>query len=181
MAKGSEFERRISKELSLWATGGKRDDTIWRSSLSGGRATVRRKVGKATHNAAGDLCAMHPSVAWLMDKVCFELKHGYKGWDILDMVDFAAKGTPTFQKFVNQCCIAAEAEGKQPVLILHRHAKKVIIVLPLVLFRDAIAKLPKETLRPAIYLMGPPSWVIVELSTFFKHVKPEHVRAALED
>lgn len=59
--KGSGFERLICKKLSLWVTHGKRDDILWRSSLSGGRATVSSKKGGAKMaHIAGDICAIDP-------------------------------------------------------------------------------------------------------------------------
>ena len=60
-AKGSQFERLVCKELSLWVTGRKRDDVFWRSAMSGGRATLRRGQGKEARHQAGDISAVHES------------------------------------------------------------------------------------------------------------------------
>lgn len=57
--KGAGFERECCAALSLWVTAGERDDTLWRSAMSGGRATVHRKVGRSIEHVAGDICAVH--------------------------------------------------------------------------------------------------------------------------
>jgi hypothetical protein len=74
-AKGSSFEREICKKLSLWVSEGRRDDLFWRSAMSGGRATVRSKVGKATINQLGDITAIDPLGFPLTDKFVIECKN----------------------------------------------------------------------------------------------------------
>ncbi|MBM3120244.1 MAG: hypothetical protein FJ006_12010, partial [Chloroflexi bacterium] len=59
-SKGASFERDISRQLSLWWTHGERDDVFWRSSMSGGRATVRAKKGQKTAYQNGDITATDP-------------------------------------------------------------------------------------------------------------------------
>lgn len=77
MAKGGVWERECAKMLSLWWTDGERDDTIWRTSGSGSRFTTRKKQGKGTYNAAGDLCATDPIAQPLFDFLLIECKRGY--------------------------------------------------------------------------------------------------------
>ena len=77
MGKGETWERECAKLLSLWWTGGERDDTMWRTSGSGSRFTTRRKQGKDTYNAAGDLCATDPIAQPLFDYLLIECKRGY--------------------------------------------------------------------------------------------------------
>lgn len=57
--KGGAWERKVCVALSLWISGGKRDDIFWRSATSGGRATARLKRGKRTEVACGDVSAVH--------------------------------------------------------------------------------------------------------------------------
>lgn len=58
--KGGGFERKQATRLSLWASGGTRQDVYWRSSLSGGRATVgARGHGLSMEAHAGDLVCTH--------------------------------------------------------------------------------------------------------------------------
>jgi hypothetical protein len=70
-AKGSSFERDICKRLSLWLTDGKNEDVFWRSSMSGGRATVAK--GKVRQ--AGDITAVSPEGHILTDRLYLECKH----------------------------------------------------------------------------------------------------------
>lgn len=43
---GNNYERELSKKLSLWFTDGKSDDVCWRDLGSGNRSTIRKKQGK---------------------------------------------------------------------------------------------------------------------------------------
>ena len=72
--KGSSFERTICKKLSLWVSKNKRDDIFWRTNSSGGRYTVRKKVGLDTYNQAGDITNAHPEGEFLVNYFIFELK-----------------------------------------------------------------------------------------------------------
>ena len=49
--KGSSNERKLSRQLSLWFTNGESDDIFWRSTNSGGTATIRGKKEKNNQNA----------------------------------------------------------------------------------------------------------------------------------
>lgn len=56
--KGAAFERQTCREISLWLSQGVNDDLFWRSAMSGGRATVQFKKGRANRFQAGDLSAI---------------------------------------------------------------------------------------------------------------------------
>lgn len=74
-AKGSNFERKMCQVLSLWITGMRRDDTLWRSSMSGGRATLRSKRGgMLAYAQVGDIVPVHADGSLLCDLFCVELK-----------------------------------------------------------------------------------------------------------
>lgn len=77
MGKGGEFEREISKFLSLWWTNGDRDDVFWRTSASGARATVRAAVFKQTNYEYGDITFTDPVGKALLDLMIIEAKRGY--------------------------------------------------------------------------------------------------------
>lgn len=87
MAKGGNYEREFSKKLSLWWTGGASDAVFWRTSNSGGRATVRANKGGSTLNQHGDICATDPIGDPLMQVVTFELKRGYSNNNLFNLVD----------------------------------------------------------------------------------------------
>ncbi len=85
--KGSQFEREICKQLSLWWTNGERDDVFWRTSSSGGRATQRTKQNKSTFGQYGDVQATDPIGQRLIDIICIELKRGYPKATFSDWFD----------------------------------------------------------------------------------------------
>jgi hypothetical protein len=72
--KGAQFEREVSRRLSLWLTCGERDDLFWRSAMSGGRATVQFKKGITNRAQAGDLCAIDSAGEALLQHVVVECK-----------------------------------------------------------------------------------------------------------
>ena len=77
MGKGEDFERQISKQLSLWWTGGERDDVFWRTSQSGGRATQRAKSDLKTAYSYGDITFIDPIGKPFCDLLVLEAKRGY--------------------------------------------------------------------------------------------------------
>jgi hypothetical protein len=79
MPKGGGYERDKCKELSLWWTGGERDDVFWRTPGSGARATTRMKIGVDTADSAGDMLSIDETGKPLTHKCLFEFKRGYGG------------------------------------------------------------------------------------------------------
>lgn len=129
MGKGADFERSISKRLSLWWTRGERDDVFWRTSNSGGRATARRNSGKKTKNQEGDICAIDPAGQSLVDLVSIELKKGYNSWNIKEFLDSDSK-EPTLLKFFKQAQRESESkESKCWWLILRQDRRKILSVI----------------------------------------------------
>ena len=84
--KGSEFERKISKELSLWWSDGERDDIFWRTSVSGGRATTRMRTGLSTRYQYGDITYTDSVGEDLLKVFTIECKVGYGNYDVLDVL-----------------------------------------------------------------------------------------------
>lgn len=132
MAKGSEFEREFAKRLGVWWGG--RDDIFWRSSNSGGRATVRRAGGLATAGQAGDIAATDPVGQPLVDLITFELKKGYSKANetIHHHMDKQARhGATQFELFIEQAATAARNAPSQTwAVIWQRHGRTAWIWLP---------------------------------------------------
>jgi hypothetical protein len=125
MGKGSQFERTISVQLSLWWSEGKEDSWFWRSVTSGARATQRAKQGKATINAAGDLAAQCVEGQRLLDLLTFELKRGYKGICIADIWE---KDKGGFHDFIEQARKSASLAGTRWAVILHKRDRREPVV-----------------------------------------------------
>jgi hypothetical protein len=130
--KGSDFERQICKDLSLWWSGGERDDIFWRTSLSGGRATVRRKSGKKTDLQCGDISAIDPYGVPLIQQVTFELKRGYGKASPFDLLDANHTSSLEWLLFLKQAqTAAASAQTPYWAIIFQRDRHTVCIAIPL--------------------------------------------------
>lgn len=70
--KGNEFERVVSKKLSLWLTN--REDSMWRTQNSGGRFTTRYKHHKETLNQEGDITSTSSETEFFSDLFYVECK-----------------------------------------------------------------------------------------------------------
>ena len=75
MPKGGAYERELSKRLSLWWTNGEFSDVFWRTSNSGGRATIRQN--QRTSNQYGDIGSTHKCSEPFTDICTIEAKRGY--------------------------------------------------------------------------------------------------------
>lgn len=130
MAKGSTFERKICKDLSLWWTGGKDDDCFWRSSMSGGRATIRGRKGKRTRGHYGDIAATDRVGELLTSLIAFELKHGYSKDTVHDCLDRPdSLRQQTYEQWIVQARTAAR-NGRVPHwMIIHRRNRREIFCL----------------------------------------------------
>jgi hypothetical protein len=128
MAKGGEFERDFCRELTTWWTGDQESDVVfWRTAMSGGRATVRRKKGKKTTQAhCGDIAALTLDAQRLTELVTFELKRGYNGTanlhNYLDPTDKSAE--PAYSEWILQARAAAEAAETPFWAIVHRRDRR---------------------------------------------------------
>lgn len=126
VAKGSNFERDMVKELSLWISHGKRVDVFMRNRVRVTEATpnCERQLGDLTSN---DLLGIYYTTMFVT-----ECKTGYsktrKGtrvknipWDTLDILDSTKKeeNNVLFQ-FWEQVRTDAELCGKKPILIFKR-------------------------------------------------------------
>lgn len=122
--KGSSFEREISVKLSLWNSSGEREDVFWRSSQSGGRATVARKKQKELKTQAGDLSAIHPSGQEFLDVFYVELKF-YRDLNYSGIVN----RTGNLIKFWQSTVIEANSYKRSPMLVTKQNRMPVVIYL----------------------------------------------------
>jgi hypothetical protein len=72
--KGAAYERTLAVMFSLWISDGKREDILWRTAMSGGRATVKRSKGKSADAQAGDLGSIDPMGDWFASTFLIEAK-----------------------------------------------------------------------------------------------------------
>lgn len=172
--KGSIFERAVAKKLSLWWTQDMdepSDAVFWRTSQSGGRATTRRKTGKATVNQAGDICATDPIGMPLMRMFAMELKRGYSKFSPFDAIDRTGKPS-VFEQWVEQAEESRkQAKAFQWMIIFQRTRKEVMVAIP----EMAISKL--SSIKPhawIAFLDGVPVF-ICRLDTLLGNLTPKRI------
>jgi hypothetical protein len=141
-AKGSNFERRVCKELSLWVTNGNREDVFWRSAMSGGRATIAKRRGVNLRRQAGDITATAPEGHVLTDRFFIEVKHVRS----LDFLSFFTRSTGSLAKFWMTAKREARKHGLKPMIIAKQNGLPTIVVLPLNSI-EQFSNLPSATRR----------------------------------
>lgn len=121
MAKGGNYERELSRELSLWCSNGEDDDLFWRSASSGAKATQRAKKGKKTKGHCGDICSTDPSSAFVTRVITIEAKRGYNDKNLANLVDKPTRGqSANIDVFVEQAILAARRADTPYWLLIHR-------------------------------------------------------------
>jgi len=186
--KGTQFEREICKQISLWWTENERDDIFWRSSNSGGRATVRDRQSKQTFGQYGDVQATDPIGQPLIDLCTIEIKRGYGNASVGDVVDKSPTAAEQkWEKFVMQAKGDAEKAGSVAwLLITKRDRRDTMCFFPTALFRPLMhtAKCSLLFSRPFMRL----SLILNEkeerifgtpFSQFMKYVTPDDIKVCL--
>lgn len=125
MSKGSDFERELCKRLSLWWTGGEADDVFWRTSQSGGRATIRQRKGKATAGAYGDIAATDERGVPFLRFMVLELKRGYNRCVLHDLLDKPANASlQGYEKWIEQAKASQTQAGSRFWAIIHKRDRR---------------------------------------------------------
>lgn len=131
MAKGANYEREICRKLSLWWTKGERDDCFWRSSMSGGRATIRSRQGKETSGHYGDIAATNKIGHKFMSYFTVEIKCGYKKAscsNLFDVVTSKAGAKRTLMEWIKQAKTASKLAKTLNWLLIHKPDRREPIV-----------------------------------------------------
>lgn len=123
--KGSSFERQVSKDLSRWISDGERSDLFWRSSQSGGRATIMYRKGENAKSQVGDLSAIDYLGMAFMQHFSIECKH-YKTLD-LHQIPLNQKGN--FCNHWRKAKKEAEQHGKSCMMISKQNHLDTLLVL----------------------------------------------------
>lgn len=123
--KGSSFERQCCRELSRFIDPKGKDTLFWRSSISGGRATVERRKGVKNQTQLGDITSIHPKSAWFTKIFFIECKH-YKSLDIESSL-LTGKGRLAmfWRKLVQQ----AEESDRHPLLIAKQNFMPTLVLI----------------------------------------------------
>ena len=122
--KGSSFERKICVDLSLWLSQGKQEDLLWRSAMSGGRASVAAVGGKRFAQQAGDISAIHSLGLKLTDKFLIECKN-YRDLNFTGLLMRRGK----LAEFWLETRKQAAHYKKHPLLIAKQNQQPIIVCL----------------------------------------------------
>jgi hypothetical protein len=122
--KGASYEREVCKRLSLWLTKGKRQDCLWRSAMSGGRATVAHAKGVKIEQV-GDIAAVSPEGHRLTNRYYIELKHVKQ----LDFGSFVLKRTGRLATYWRTTKTQALKHGRAPMIIAKQNLMPDIVMV----------------------------------------------------
>lgn len=157
MAKGGAWEREISDTLSEWWSGSDEESLFWRTSQSGGRATVRTRKGKKTRGQHGDITSTDPSSEPMTRLFTIEAKRGYAGQTINELVDRTGHLNP-HKDTLEHWIWKLEKQSPTPYwLLIHRRNKReALAYFPLKFYhavRDAnLGPFKGKPRRPFLFL-----------------------------
>lgn len=176
MAKGSDFEREISKELTIWLTGKPKPYYFWRQPASGSLATIDEK----NKNLSGDIRAIHPDAEFFTDIYSLELKTGYPKASFWQ--HFIPLKNYILKEFWKQCVRDAYQAEKKPMLIYRKLGRAKIVGICktdkyILEERTDLKILPCITLR--FELTELPELILYNFDDFFKYIKPDDIRSLL--
>lgn len=163
--KGSAFERECCRLLSRWLTNGLQDDVLWRSAVSGGRATVAAARGKKLSNQVGDISPISPVAATFNDLFMSECKH-YQNLNVHGLIE----GTGHLADFWYEACNRAIEFDKEPLLIAKQnHRKTIICSTPKGMI---LLNMPKQFIALVCPGDSRRTMQIVLFADFLNHAKP---------
>lgn len=123
--KGGAWERQTCKQLSLWLSGRKSETLFWRSAMSGGRATVMNKAGRVNQSQQGDISAVEPAGAPLIDAFVIECKSYQK----LAIDRAVLQSSGLLKNFWRKLQKQAARCHKLPMLVAKQNQLEVILCL----------------------------------------------------
>ena len=123
-AKGNSFEIKICRELSLLISNGKRNDLLWRSALSGGRATIQLRNDILNQTQAGDISSIDVLSHWLIRDYMIECKH----YANLEFTSGFLSNTGSLYRFWASLLKDATRRGKAPMLIAKQNNRPIIML-----------------------------------------------------
>jgi len=123
--KGGNYERVISKKLSLWLSNREFDDMFWRTQGSGSRHTIRRRKNLTLEGQAGDIASTCRGISEDFIKVfCVEIKF-YKDINIWSTITKSKTGLLDFWKQADR---QGREVGKIPLLIVKQNHKPTLLI-----------------------------------------------------
>lgn len=183
---GSAFERHVCKRLSAWWTGDDAASCFWRTAGSGARATVRGRRNLRTAGGHGDIAATDADAQPLTDLIMIELKRGYKGDTLHDLLDRQPRHGCTWEDWV----VKARQQSREAgipwwMVIAHRTSKVPVACMSWELKRslEGVGAFMEDTPYPSLEIdfysnKGGETFFLkcMLLDTFLDMVTPDHIR-----
>lgn len=198
MAKGGGYERELCYTLSRWWMESPKKLVFWRTSNSGGGATIRHRKGISNKAHAGDITAIEPEAVPFTRFITVEAKRGYGGkgkkkaaGTLQDMLDRTSKPNGLYASWVEQAMKANERAGGTHWMLIHRRDNAAAMVyFPSYLYAQLAVTCGCFHQTPVPFVavttkmrVGKTqqtiSFVGMELDAFLGHVDPEHIRTLL--
>lgn len=123
-SKGASFEREVCRRLSLYLSGGRRDDLLWRSAMSGGRATIQFDAGRVNLTQSGDVTAVGMEAYDFVERTFVEVKH-YRDLRIARSI---VCGTGDLVAFWKKTVEESSKYGKRPMLVARQNLYPTLVV-----------------------------------------------------
>lgn len=188
--KGSDFERVICRQLSVWWTGNPdTDDIFWRTSSSGGRASSRSKKGKKDFGGAGDIHAENPIGQPLLDVCTIEVKKGYNAETLMNILDKAPTAAEQlYEKIIKQAKQSArDSKSLSWMIISKRDMHPTIVVIPqhfyLVLKQHGMKSVgtPRMLLEFTAATGENEKIICAQFEDFLRHVTPDIIKGVAQE
>lgn len=123
--KGAAWERQVCSDLSRLISPNTDETLFWRSSMSGGRSTMRQRGKKKDSTQAGDITCVHPYGAWLTEAFFIEAKF-HKDLNIqAGLIDGRGR-LATFWRIATK---QAKSHKKEPMLIARENRCRTLLLL----------------------------------------------------
>ncbi len=177
--KGSSFERLICRQLSVWWSGNEEtEDLFWRSSSSGGRATVRGRKGKTTTGHHGDITCTSEVGQPLTDLLVIEVKRGYNRATLFDLLDKSSgAAAQQYEKWIKQAEEGVKQAGAFSWLLIHKRDRRKTMVY----FPASFGNLIKDREDGIVFSQEAENWIdCLTLQQFFGLVEPSLIRSFAE-
>lgn len=125
--KGAAFERKVCVALSRFIDPRSEDTLFWRSSLSGGRATIQNRKGIVNKTQLGDITSVDPRGRWVTDNFFIECKF----YGDLDLESSILIDRGRLSKFWRKVVKEAKNAKRHPLLIAKQNRTPILVLTTL--------------------------------------------------
>lgn len=167
-AKGSAFERKVCKTLSLWLSGGQYERLFNRNVLSGGSFTVATQKGRDETGQPGDLAAAHPLAYQFLQHFLIECKHK-KSLNLTSYLHDYSGASFLAKTFA----LARKQAGhrREPLIIAAENHRPALLLMRAGVGQAAIRTAPVGKLH--YHLVHNETIMMLALQEFIDHVPPD--------